>query len=61
VPLGQFILNTDNGGVYYGTGGAAHYIASYNAFVNLGGTSANVIKVSSDFLSAMPIGYTYSW
>jgi hypothetical protein len=60
-PLGQFVLDTDNGGVYYGTGGASHYIASYNAFVNLGGTTANVIKVSNDFLSAMPAGYTYSW
>ncbi len=60
-PLGQFVLNVDNGGVYYGVGGAAHYISSYNAFVNLGGTTANVIKVHSDFLSAIPTGYTYGW
>jgi hypothetical protein len=58
--LGQFVRNTATGGVYYGTGGASHYIASYNAFVNLGGTTANIINVSPDFFSAMPSGYTYN-
>ncbi|HEX4774495.1 MAG TPA: hypothetical protein VH234_03180 [Candidatus Saccharimonadales bacterium] len=58
-PLGQFVRNKATGGVYYGTGGASHYIASYNAFVNLGGTSAKIIDVSPDFFTAMPSGYTY--
>jgi hypothetical protein len=61
VPLGQFARNTQNGGMYYGTGGAAHYIEAYSAFVNLGGTTANIINVSNDFLSAMPAGYNYGW
>ncbi|HEY5442680.1 MAG TPA: hypothetical protein VIJ68_04020 [Candidatus Saccharimonadales bacterium] len=61
VPLGQFVRDTQNGGMYYGTGGAAHYIAAYSAFVNLGGTTANITNASNDFLSAMPAGYTYGW
>ncbi|MDB5164318.1 MAG: hypothetical protein JWS12_936 [Candidatus Saccharibacteria bacterium] len=61
VPLGQFVRNTQNGGMYYGTSGASHYISAYSAFVNLGGTTANIINVSDDFLSAMPAGYTYGW
>jgi hypothetical protein len=61
VPLGQFVRNTQNGGMYYGTGGAAHYIEAYSAFVNLGGTTANIANVSNDFLSAMPTGYNYGW
>ncbi len=61
VPLGQFVRDTQNGGIYYGTGGASHYVAAYSAFVNLGGTTANITNVSDDFLSAMPTGYTYSW
>jgi hypothetical protein len=60
LPLGQFVRNTATGGVYYGTGGAAHYIASYNAFVNLGGTTANIINVSPDFFTSIPSGYTYN-
>lgn len=61
VPLGQFVRDTQNGGMYYGTGGTAHYIAAYSAFVNLGGTTAHITNVSDDFLSAMPAGYTYGW
>jgi hypothetical protein len=60
-PLGQFVRDTQNGGMYYGIAGAAHYIAAYSAFVNLGGTTANITNVSNDFLSAMPAGYTYGW
>jgi hypothetical protein len=54
------VRNTATGGVYYGTGGASHYIAAYSAFVNLGGLSANIINVSPDFFTAMPSGYTYN-
>lgn len=61
MPLGQFVRNTQNGGMYYGTGGAAHYIEAYSAFVNLGGTTANITNVSNDFLSSIPAGYTYGW
>ncbi len=61
VQLGQFVRDTQNGGMYYATGGASHYIEAYSAFVNLGGTTANIINVSDDFLSAMPAGYSYGW
>lgn len=59
--LGQFVRNVDDGGMYYGIGGASHYIEAYSAFINLGGATANIINVHSDFLSATPRGYTYGW
>jgi hypothetical protein len=58
--LGQFVLNEDNGGVYYGSGGTYHYIASYNTFVNLSGLSAPLIGVHSDFFSGLTQGSTYN-
>ena len=59
-PLGQFIEDTSTGGLYYGSGGSAHYIASYSTFVNLGGLHANVIQVSHDFLAATTAGSTFT-
>lgn len=54
--LGQFVQDRTTGGIYYGSGGTSHYVASYNTFVSLGGLQSYVPLVDHDFLSGMPAG-----
>ena len=45
-----------SGSIYYGQGGSAHPISSYNEFLSLGGSSGNTINVSPDFIALCPLG-----
>ncbi len=54
-PATQF-ARTPTGAIYYGSGGSAHLITSYTAFVNLGGNSSNTMNVLNDFISSVPVG-----
>jgi len=58
--LGQIVRNDDNGGLYYGSGGTFHYIASYNTFVSLGGLKNPPVDVYSDFFTGLTQGSTYN-
>jgi hypothetical protein len=49
---------TPNGSIYYGHGGSAHPISSYNEFLSLGGSSGNTINVSPEFIALCPVGST---
>lgn len=44
--LSRFLVNSDTGKIYYASGGAIHYIATYSAFVAYGGpyTSVHVVN-----------------
>jgi hypothetical protein len=57
--LSRFLLNTDDGRVYYASGGAIHYVSSYASFIAYGGgytprTSVNTGTIQS-FVIAQPI------
>lgn len=57
--LSRFLYNTDTGRIYYASGGAIHYVASYSAFVAYGGnrTPSHVINndLKSLFTEAQPV------
>jgi hypothetical protein len=47
--LSHFLYNKDNGRIYYASGGAIHYVATYSAFVAYGGlrTPATTVDTST--------------
>ncbi len=49
---------TPSGSIYYGQGGSAHPISSYNEFLSLGGSSSNTINVAPEFIALCPVGST---
>jgi hypothetical protein len=49
--LSRFLYNLDDGKIYYASGGAIHYVATYSAFVAYGGTRTQVIPVTTGTLS----------
>jgi hypothetical protein len=57
-PLGQFVRDETTGGVYYGSGGSYHYIASYATFIALGGLKTPPTDVYPDFFSSLTQGST---
>jgi hypothetical protein len=59
-PLGQLVRDETTGGIYYGSGGQAHYVSSYATFISLGGLSNPPINVSSDFVGSLTLGSTYN-
>lgn len=58
--LGQFVRDSTTGGVYYGTGGSYHYVASYATIVALGGLKSPIINVYPDFFTGLTQGTTYN-
>ncbi len=54
-PATQF-ARTPSGSIYYGSGGSAHLINSYSAFLSLGGTPSNTMNVLNDFIANVPVG-----
>ena len=57
--MSRFMYNADNGKIYYASGGAIHYVATYEAFVGYGGTRIPATSVNTAiinlFLLAQPI------
>lgn len=57
--LSRFIYNTDNGRIYYASGGALHYIATYSAFVAYGGNRSPMSTLNNAainlFTEAQPV------
>ncbi|MEO6513739.1 MAG: hypothetical protein ABIR37_03555 [Candidatus Saccharimonadales bacterium] len=57
--LSRFMLNTDDGRVYYASGGAIHYVSSYASYMAYGGGQAQRISVNTNtiqsFVIAQPI------
>ncbi len=58
-PLSRFLYNSDNGKIYYASGGAIHYVANYSSYVAYGGTRTPASSVNTAiiklFLEAQPI------
>lgn len=44
--LSRFLYDTDNGKIFYASGGAIHYVATYSAFVAYGGTKTPASAVT---------------
>jgi hypothetical protein len=55
----RFILNTDDGKVYYASGGSLHYLSSYQSFIQYGGGSSPRIPVNSATIQNFSIGSTF--
>jgi hypothetical protein len=57
--LPRFMLNTDDGRVYYASGGAIHYVSSYTAYMAYGGGYIGRVPVNTStiqsFVLAQPI------
>lgn len=51
---------TPDGTIYFGSGGAAHKIGSYQTFLNLGGSTTNTTNVSADFISDCVMGGSFN-
>jgi len=49
--LSRFLYNTDNGRIYYASGGAIHYVATISAFIAYGGASHPASPVNSSTIS----------
>lgn len=55
-PLSKFMYNADDGKIYYASGGAIHYVGSYNAFVAYGGLRIKASAVTTQTLSLFSQG-----
>ena len=53
--LSRFMYNSDNGKIYYASGGAIHYVATYSAFVAYGGTKNPASAVNTSFIDQFNI------
>jgi hypothetical protein len=57
--LSRFLYNTDTGEIYYASGGAIHYVATYSAFVAYGGTHMTISTITAAaqelFTEAQPV------
>lgn len=57
--LSRFMYNTNTGRIYYASGGAIHYVATYSAFVAYGGTRTSISVVNNAaiglFTEAQPV------
>jgi hypothetical protein len=49
--LSKFLYDSNNGKIYYASGGAIHYVSSYASFVAYGGTTSSVDTVNNSFIS----------
>jgi len=56
IPLSKFMQNVEDGKIYYASGGAIHYVSSYQSFVGYGGLSIPTHLVDSTFLSNFTVG-----
>lgn len=54
--MSRFLLNTDDGRVYYASGGALHYVSSYDSFVAYGGLNSPRISVNSATIADFTVG-----
>jgi hypothetical protein len=51
IPLSKFMQNVNDGKIYYASGGALHYVSTYDSFVAYGGPRTPVHLIDSAFLS----------
>jgi hypothetical protein len=56
--MSKFLYNKDDGRIYYASGGAIHYVATYNAFVAYGGLTTPLSTVNTDIINSFNIGQT---
>jgi hypothetical protein len=54
--MSHFLLNADDGRVYYGSGGALHYVSSYDSYVAHGGLNSPRISVNSATIASFNAG-----
>jgi hypothetical protein len=54
--VSRFLYNSDDGKVYYASGGALHYVSSYNSYVGYGGLHTPSTTVNNDFVGKFAIG-----
>ena len=54
--LPRFIYNADTGRIYYASGGALHYIATYSAFAAYGGTRSPIAVVNNAAIGLFTLG-----
>ena len=54
--LTPFMYDTDNGAVYYGSGGALHYVSSRAALIAYGGTYIPWTIVDNSFIQSFIMG-----
>jgi hypothetical protein len=56
IDVTSFFYNSDNGKIYYGSGGALHYVSDYQSFVAYGGTKIKSIAVNTNFIDNFTVG-----
>ncbi len=52
----KFFINDDNGRIYYGSGGGMHYVSTYQAFLDYGGSTAKIIHVNTQIINSFIAG-----
>ena len=55
-PINKFMLNVDDGKIYYGSGGAIHYVSSMDSYLKYGGAMISPTRVNSSDISMFSIG-----
>lgn len=53
----RFLYNRDTGRIYYASGGAIHYVMTYEAYVGYGGLRTPATVVDNAFISTTAIGH----
>lgn len=56
IPTTQFWRNSDNGSIYYASGGALHHIGSISKYYSLGGKSTPLISVNTSIINMFAVG-----
>ena len=54
--LSRFLYNSDDKRIYYASGGAIHYVATYKAFVAYGGTTTKAEAVNTQIINLFTLG-----
>lgn len=54
--LSKFLYNSDDGRIYYASGGAIHYVATYNAYVAYGGTKTPSSQINNAAMALFNVG-----
>lgn len=54
--LSRFLLNNDDGRVYYASGGSLHYVSSYESFIRYGGGYTPRVPVNTQTIQSFLLG-----
>jgi hypothetical protein len=54
--LPRFLYNSDNGEIYYASGGAIHYVSSITSYKAYGGLNTTPVTVNNQFISQFVLG-----